>query len=264
LRDEDVVRRRRHHAERVEAEGERLDAADREGAERRFVADDSAIGGWPDDRAAGLRAEGERREAGGDGGGRAARRAARRAPEIVRVARRPRMAAGEFGGHRLADDEGAGAAHGGDAIGIGLRAIAAIDRRVALGRLVPGLDDVLDGERHPAQRQSTTLAAVELARLGENERRVEEGKGAHLALARRDRLEIGLGDGDGREPPRLDRRHDAANPERLWLDRLLHRDPSPCDPLPHYREGTAAPAMRIVRGHAEAPPLASAAATRLA
>src|SRR6185437_2490197 len=83
------------------------------------------------------------------------------------------------------------------------------------------------GERHAAQRQPTALAAVELARLGENERRVEEGKGAHLVLARRDRLEIGVGDGDGGEPSRLDRRHDAANPERLWLDRLLHRDPPP-------------------------------------
>ena len=147
----DVVERARHQAQRVDRMALHLDADPREVAEGRLVADHAAIGGRPDHRAAGLRAEGERHMAVGHGGGRARRRAARRVAAIVRIGGRAGMAVGEFRGHRLAQDHGVGGPAQRHAGGVAERHLALEDRRVVAGRHVVGVDDVLHADRHAAQ-----------------------------------------------------------------------------------------------------------------
>ena len=167
---------------RVEAFGRRKHAAAVERAERRLEAEHAAIGGRPQHRAAGLRAEGDRHHAVGDRRARAARRAARRARGIVRVGRDARRHAGEFAGHGLAEDDGARRAHEADAGGVGRRPVAAIDRRAHLGRLVEGVDDVLHADRHAMQRPALARA-VERARLRERQLGIDARPGVHDAFA---------------------------------------------------------------------------------
>ena len=55
--------------------------------------------------------------------------------------------------HRLAHDDGAGAAQGGNARRVALGAAAGENRRAVLGRQVGGVEDVLDADRHAMQRR---------------------------------------------------------------------------------------------------------------
>ena len=141
-------------ADRVERPGELLDAGEIGAAARRLRAEDAAERCRADDRAAGLRPEGERRHEGGDGGGGAARRAARRPRRIMRVGGAARCRVGEFGGHGLAENDGAGRTHLRDAGGVALRAMAAIDRRAVAGRHVGGVEEVLHRDRNAVQRSA--------------------------------------------------------------------------------------------------------------
>ena len=72
----------------------------------RLEAHDPAIGGGPDDRAVGLRAQGGRDETRRDRRGRAARRSARRMERIPGIAGLPGEEKGAFGGDGLPHDEG--------------------------------------------------------------------------------------------------------------------------------------------------------------
>ena len=165
--------------ERVEVVALHLDADAAELAKARLVADDAAEGRRPDRRAAGLGAEPDRHLEIGDRGGRAARRAARRVRRIVRMDGFPGMAVGEFGRHRLAEDDPAGGADQRDAGGIGKGPVAAVDRRAVLGRHVDRVDDVLDPDRNPGQ-QARSPGAVDRARLGQRLLRVEPHPGLDL------------------------------------------------------------------------------------
>ena len=124
-------------------------AGRRKQAVARLEPDDAAIGGRPDHRAAGLRADRQRHHEIGDRRRRAARRAARRV--------QPGCAGCEVGpGCRLANSVvtvlpsriaagGRGRRRG---AGVEARPAAGIDRRAVAGRHVGGVENVLDAERH--------------------------------------------------------------------------------------------------------------------
>ena len=62
--------------------------------------------------------------------------------------------------------------------------MAAIDRRTHLGRLIGGIDDILDPDRNAVQGAAIG-AAIERARLAERQRRVHMREGVNGGLARR-------------------------------------------------------------------------------
>ncbi len=172
----DVIEAAADDAERIEVVALHLDADPAELAKARLVADDPAECGRADRRAAGLRAEPDRHLEIGDRRGRAARRAARRVRRVVRVHRLARMTVGEFGRHRLAEDDPArrtGQRHAG---GVGKGPVAAVDRRAVLGRHVVGVDDVLDPDRN-ALEQARPPGAVGGARLRQCQLRVQPNPG---------------------------------------------------------------------------------------
>src|SRR5262249_51228740 len=92
---------------------------------RRLGPDTPPKGAGPEDGSVSLAAERERHHAGGDRRRRSRRGAAGRARVVVRVASGPGMIIGEFGGHRLADDDRAGGAQLGDHGGVVPRPAAA-------------------------------------------------------------------------------------------------------------------------------------------
>ncbi len=145
-----------------------------------LVPDDPAKGGRADRRAAGLRAEPDRHLKIGDRCGRAARRAAGGVRRVQRVHGLARVAVGEFGRHRLAEDDpacGAGQRHAG---GVGKGPAAAVDRRAVLGRHVVGVDHVLDPHRHALQH-ARAPGPIDGARLRQRVLRVEPHPGLDLA-----------------------------------------------------------------------------------
>jgi len=152
--------------------------------------------GGPDDRSVGLRAERERHHAGGHRRRRSRRGAAGRVRVVVRVARRTGMIIGELGRHRLADDDGAGGAQLGDYSGVVARPTAAADGGAELGRIIRGVDDVLDRDWNAVQRAdrvSLRAALVERARLRERVLAVEMGECLDLAVEGFDAVEAGAG-----------------------------------------------------------------------
>ena len=62
-----------------------------------------------------------------------------------------RMTVGEFGGHRLAHDQSAGAARQRHHRGVDARSVAFVYRRAVLGGHVAGVDDVFDAHRYALQ-----------------------------------------------------------------------------------------------------------------
>ncbi len=172
------------------------------GGSARLVADHAAIGGGPDHRSAGLRAEGERHMVVGHGGGRSARRATRRVHGIVRVHRRAGMPVGEFRGHGLAHDHAVGRARQRHAGCVGERHLAREDGRIVTRRHVVGVDDVLHADRHAADQPRRCL--VRRARLGERQLRIEMGPGMEDRLACPDAIEAGA-------HQRLRRQHAGSN-----------------------------------------------------
>ncbi len=80
------------------------------------------------------------------------RRAAGRALRIARIARRARVEIGELGRHRLADDHRARCAQPRDRRAVAHRLTALEQRRAAFGRIIGGIEDVLDADRNAVQR----------------------------------------------------------------------------------------------------------------
>ena len=160
----------------------------------RFDREHAAKGRRPDYRTVGLAADRERRHPGGNGRRRPGGRAARRALAIVRIARRTRVEIGELRRHGLAEDDCAGRPqphHGG---GIAVRAPPGKQRRAAFGRIVGGIEDVLDADRNAVQRtdrQPIAATLVERARLRERVVTVEMDEGVDLVVERRDAIEAG-------------------------------------------------------------------------
>jgi len=68
---------------------------------------------------------------------------------IVRLARRE---GGELGRHRLAHDDGAGAAQRRDAGGVRSGLSPLVRAAAVLGRHIRSIDDVLDADGNPVQR----------------------------------------------------------------------------------------------------------------
>jgi hypothetical protein len=64
--------------------------------------------------------------------------------------------------------------------------MAAVDRRIVLGRQIGGIDHVLDPDRDPVQRADRAVArevSIPLARLGKRARRIERGPSTHNRFA---------------------------------------------------------------------------------
>ncbi len=117
--------------------------------------------------------------------------------EVVRVARRPRCHEREFGGDRLADDDGAGGAQLRHQRGVHAGAAAGVERGAVLGRVVLGVDDVLDADRDAVERpQRAAGPAVRVERIGLRAGMggVDRGEGVDLALARLDPGKARVGD----------------------------------------------------------------------
>src|SRR6516162_833746 len=104
------------------------------------------------------------------------------------------MIIGELGRHRLADDDRAGGAQLGHYRGIVPRPAAAADRRPELGRVIRGVDDVLDRDRDAVQRTNRVAvraALVERARLRERALTVDMDECFDLAVESFDAVETG-------------------------------------------------------------------------
>src|SRR5262245_6514835 len=104
------------------------------------------------------------------------------------------MEVGELGGHRLADDDGAGGAQLAHDGGILVRPATGEQRRAAFGRIVGGVEDVLDPDRNAVQRTEAPafrLVAVERARLRQRMLGIEVGERLDFALAGRNPVEAG-------------------------------------------------------------------------
>src|SRR5260370_40553706 len=94
------------------------------------------------------------------------------------------MAAGELGGHRLAEHDGAGLHELGDTGGVLADDMVAIDRRAAGRGHRPGGDDVLHRQRYAVQRPDRPGSLVE--DIGPLARTLRSNRlpGMGLALAR--------------------------------------------------------------------------------
>ncbi len=181
-----VVERRADDADVVEGRRQRMQAAGMDRIEARLEADRTGEGGGTNHAATGLGAESKRHHAGADRGAGTRRGAARRAREVERVACFVGVAGGEFRRHRLADDDGAGAAQGVHAGGIGRCLPAGVERAAHLGRQVGGPDHVLDRERTAVEQRPRVAVLVALRRrVGGRPRGGEIGRheGVHVLVA---------------------------------------------------------------------------------
>ena len=179
-------------AQRVEARRVGLDAGHVGPAEGSLVGDHAVEGARPDHRARGLRSVAQRRHEVGHRRCRARGRASGRMAEIVRIVRLAGMAAGELGGHRLAEHDGARLHELRHAGGVLAHHVVAIDRRAAgRGQGLRG-DDVLHRERNAVQRPDRAGALVELVGALSRALRIERLPGMDLALAGLDAVEAGL------------------------------------------------------------------------
>ena len=154
-------------------------------ADRRLEAEAAAETRWPQDRPEHLRADPDADRADSDRGRGAAARAAGRAGQVPRIARGARLHPGEFGRHRLAEDQCARVAQSRDAGGVAVPLKAREQRRTILGRHIDGLDDVLDPNRHAVDRRKRLSRPPALRgairrrpRAGE----IERDEGADLRL----------------------------------------------------------------------------------
>jgi hypothetical protein len=140
-------------ADRVERQRGELGALTADRSPARLQRKYSAERGRSDQRPAGLRAERERDLEVGDRRRRPARRAARGPAAVVRVrGRRLASSGGKFDGLGLAQNDGAGSTQHGDAGGVLTGLVAAVDRRVVLGRQIRRIDHVLNADRDAVER----------------------------------------------------------------------------------------------------------------
>ena len=183
--------------DRVERRGEELDSVAGKHAERRLEADHAAVGPGAVDRARRLRTGGDGDGAGGDGGGRSARGPSG-GPRVVegvdgvggehpRELRQLRLT-GDHRSRRAQEAHGARVAGG---------LVPRVDRRAVGGRVVDGVEVVLDADQEAEHGELRSLARAEPV----------EGGGAleeHGFVDRRPRAELILAD---RGEDRLGDRH---------------------------------------------------------
>jgi hypothetical protein len=96
--------------------------------------------------------------------------------------------------HRLADDDRAGLAQTADGGSIRFGPPAGENWRAALGRIVGGIEDVLNSDGNAVQRPDASavgLVAVERARLGQCMLAIDVDEGLDIGLDRRDAPEAG-------------------------------------------------------------------------
>src|SRR5262249_14708165 len=104
------------------------------------------------------------------------------------------MIIGELGRHRLADDDRAGGAQLGDDGGVVAGPATGAERRAEFGRVIRGVDDVLDRDRNAVQRAegvALRAALVERARLRERVLAVEMDERLDLAVEGFNAVEAG-------------------------------------------------------------------------
>ncbi len=171
-----IIEAAANQAQRIEIVALHLNADATEFAKAGLVADHAAERRRADRRTAGLGAKADRHLEIGDRGGRAARRAPWGVRRVVRMHGFARVPVGEFGRHRLPEDDAARRPGQRDAGSIGKGPVATVDRRAVLGRHVIGVDDVLDPDRHALQH-SRPAGPIDRARLAESEFGVEPDPG---------------------------------------------------------------------------------------
>ena len=179
-------------AQRVEAPRIGLYAGRVGPAEGALVGHDAVEGAGADHRARGLGAVADGHHAVGDRRRRARRGTGRRVPEVVRIVRLAGVAAGEFGGHGLAEHDGARVHELGHAGGVLADDMVAVDRRAAGGGHRSGRDDVFDGERNAVQRADRFGALVEHVGALPRSFGIERLPRMDLALAVLDAVEAGF------------------------------------------------------------------------
>src|SRR5207244_9469198 len=104
---------------------------------------------------------------------------------VARISRRSRMEIGKLGCHRLADDDGTRLAQLADSGAVGAWPAARKNRRTAFGRIIRGVEDVLDPDRDAMQRPdpfAIGLAAVKRTRLRQGVLRIQMDEGVDLCL----------------------------------------------------------------------------------
>jgi hypothetical protein len=102
------------------------------------------------------------------------------------------MIIGELGRHRFSDDDRAGGAQLGDHGGVVAGPATRRERRSEFGRIIRGVDDVLDRDRNAVQRAegvALRAALVERARLRERVLAVEVDERFDLAVESFDAVE---------------------------------------------------------------------------
>src|SRR3954469_19017984 len=110
------------------------------------------------------------------------------------------MEKGELGGDGLADDDRAGGAQPGDNGGVVPGPASSGERRTEFGRIVRGVDYVLDRDRNavqPTERVALHAALVERPRLRKHMLAIEMRERLDLAVERFDARETGAGIGLG-------------------------------------------------------------------
>ncbi len=196
----DVIDRASEQTDRVEGLRDPRHPAPRDQTARRLEPVDAAVRCRSHRRSARLAAERQRHHPDRDGGRGAAGRPARRVRGIVRVPRLARRSAREFGGDRLAHDDGAGAAQQRDDGGVTRWRPAGVQRRAVLRRHVGRVDDVLDADRHTVEwsdRPARQTVLVRRTSLGQRVIRIEErpclDARIRLAYPRQTRRDVLLG-----------------------------------------------------------------------
>ncbi len=191
----DVARER---AELIERLAENVSAGKGNRVLRRLVPDDAAIGGGPDHRAVGLRADRAGDLSRSDGGRGPRRRSARRVLRVPGISRLRRVEKRKRRRHRLAEDESARVLQPRDAGGVLLRAVARVDGRAQLHRLVDRRNDVLDGDADSVERPSRhPLARVAHQRFGAHAQRIEVRPCADRGVGRGDPRKFAFGERAG-------------------------------------------------------------------
>ena len=147
-------------------------------------AEHAAKCGWTDHRAIGLRSDRQRHHACRHRRSRTRRRAAGRPLQVARISCLAWMEIGKFRRHRLADDDRSRLAQLADSGAVGIWPAPRKNRRTAFGRIVRGVEDVLDSDRNAVQRPgalATGLAAIERTRLRQRVLRIQMDESVDFA-----------------------------------------------------------------------------------
>ena len=182
----------RHYARMVDERRMPQHSGAWQDAEARLETDDSAIRGWPDDRAIRLCAERDGRKLRRDRRRRSARRSARRMRGVVRILGRPRDEERILRRDGLADDDCARGAQPVHDDSVPLRPPSSEYFCAEFGRHVRGVDDVLDSDGQAMKRPWRYASRPRLVdAFGRRKRgvRIEIGEGAQLRFKSGDAIE---------------------------------------------------------------------------